>query len=215
MVKLSKLLNTLIIGNPADAQAAKVAVLRSVTITMPAGTPVVSLAAGPDLLLQSPTPSGALSTSPAPSGDFMANRVWNAVWNDYADFQKLNDTLIFGMCYRDTSDGATLCTERCQRSVIGVATDTFGIAVGQGVHPDAQVPIAVAGWVLAFVDKEYECGTPLTNDEKGYLTEMTLQEKRDYPERLVAIYKKKELNLTFGTEGKEIQVNGRHWVKVK
>ncbi|MFN3455068.1 MAG: hypothetical protein ACK41T_08935 [Pseudobdellovibrio sp.] len=208
MVKLSKLLNTLIIGNPADAQVGAAARLKNVTLNNMTGIPT-STTNGPDLQLEDVSSPGTLR------GQFRAEKVWNAVWNDYADFQKLNDKLVYGMCYRDTFEGAILCTERCQKSVIGIATDTFGMAVGQGVHPDAQVPIAVAGWVLAFVDKEYECGTPLTNDEKGYLTEMTLQEKRDYPERLVAIYKKKELNLTFGTEGKEIQVNGRHWVKVK
>jgi len=36
-----------------------------------------------------------------------------------------------------------------------------------------------------------------------------------YPERIVAIYKKPELAETWGPEGSEIQVNGRHWVKIK
>ena len=78
-----------------------------------------------------------------------------------------------------------------------------------------QVPIAVSGWALAYVDQEYPCGTPLTNDQDGNLTEMTLEEKRNYPERLVGIYKRKELETEFGTESKKINVNGRHWVKVK
>jgi len=146
-------------------------------------------------------------------GHFSAERIWNSVWNDYADFQLLNDEYIPGKCYFDTTDGARICDTRCQLSVIGLASDTFAQVVGKR-EDQKQVPIAVAGWALAYVDQEYPCGTPLTNNEKGELTEMTLEEKRNYPERLVAIYKRKEMEELFGTESK-IKVNGRHWVKVK
>lgn len=148
------------------------------------------------------------------SAEFQASKVWNAVWNDIADFQLLADKLEFGKCYMDTKDGAMICTQRCQMSVIGIATDTFGFGVGSGAN-QREVPIAVAGWVLAYVDKEYECGTPLTNDENGNLTAMTRAEKLEYPERIVAIYKRKEMDAQWGPAGREIEVKGRHWVKVK
>ncbi len=148
-------------------------------------------------------------------GHFIAEKIWNAVWNDYADLQLLNDEYIPGKAYIDTLDGAKLCTQRCQMSVIGIASDTFAHAVGKR-SDIKQLPIAVAGWVLAFVDKEYPCGTPLTNDENGNLTEMTLEEKRNYPERLIGIYKRKEMEEEFGPENSnKIKVNGRHWIKVK
>jgi hypothetical protein len=140
--------------------------------------------------------------------------VWNALWNDFADYQQLAGELIPGKCYIDTYEGATVCTDRCQLSVIGIASDTYGMTVGNGRF-EREVPIAVSGWVLAYVDKQYPCGTPLTNDQYGNLTEMTLEEKRDYPERLVALYKKHEENETFGNERRNIKVDGRHWVKVK
>lgn len=148
------------------------------------------------------------------SGEFKASKVWSAVWNDIADFQLLADKLELGKCYYDTKDGAKICTERCQMSVIGIASDTYGFGVGTGAH-DKQVPIAVAGWVLAYVDQEYECGTPLTNDKDGNLTAMTRNEKMEYPERIVGIYKRKEMDLFWGPTGKQIEVKGRHWVKVK
>lgn len=148
------------------------------------------------------------------SQQFKASRVWNSVWNDIADFQLLNDELKPGKCYYDTIEGARICNERCQLSVVGIASDTFGFGVGQG-NSGVEVPIAIGGWVLAYVDKDYDPGTPLTNDENGNLTEMTLQEKRDYPERLVAIYKKPEPKDSFGDKNQQIVVDGRHWVKVK
>ena len=142
----------------------------------------------------------------------IASKVWNNVWNDMADFQDLGDDLLYGKCYYDTINGAKICNVKCQESVIGIASNTFGYALGSDKN---KVPIAVSGWVLACVDKEYKIGTPLTNDINGNLTEMTLEEKQNYPERIVAIYKKKEEKEYWGPEGKQIDVNGRHWVKVK
>jgi hypothetical protein len=150
-------------------------------------------------------------------GAFKAERVWNAVWNDVADFQKLDDRLEYGRCYYDTLTGAKICSERCQQSVVGIASDTFGFGVGAGnpLNGGKEVPLAVAGWTLAYVDAEYSPGTVLTNDEKGNLTKMGFFEKLFYPERIVALYKRKESELEFGVEKKKIKVNGRHWVKVK
>jgi hypothetical protein len=142
------------------------------------------------------------------------NGVWNALWNDIADFQLLNDQLIFGKCYFDTKDGAKICSERCQMSAIGIASDTFGVSVGSTANP-LEVPIAIAGWVLAHVDQEYECGTVLTNDENGNLTAMTREEKLEYPERILALYKRKEMDEHWGDESRKVKVSGRHWVKVK
>lgn len=147
-------------------------------------------------------------------GYLYASRVHNPVWNDVVDYQQLNDELIMGRCYYDTVEGAKLCTQRCQKGVIGIASDTYGMAVGSRLD-QTQVPIAVAGWVLAYVDKIYETGTPLTNDERGFLTEMTLEEKSHYPERLVATFKKPEYDKQFGPSDHKIKVDGRCWVKVK
>jgi hypothetical protein len=143
-----------------------------------------------------------------------ATRVYNAVYNDLADFQALADTLTYGKCYVDTKNGAKIATKRCQLGVIGVASDTYGFCLGKA-KTEKIVPIALAGWVLAYVDKEYATGIPLTNDANGNLTEMTVEEKRDYPERLLATYKKPESAKVWGPPKAQIKVNGRHWVKVK
>ena len=180
-------------------------------------------AGGPELRRTAINPANGASTLAASetgnglccTTHFTAPKIWNAVWNDVADFQLLADKLEYGKCYYDTKDGAKICDHRCQLSVIGIASDTFGFGVGSGANINREVPIGVAGWVLAYVDQEYECGTPLTNDEFGNLTEMTKQEKMEYPERLVAIYKRKEMDTFWGPEGSKIEVKGRHWVKIK
>jgi hypothetical protein len=156
----------------------------------------------------------------APAGDrplgyngyFYATRVYNSVWNDIADFQELGAgvPLVYGACYYYSEDGALLCNKRCQKSVIGIASDTHGY--GLGVREKCILPIAIGGWVLAHVDKEYEPGTPLTNDENGNLTKMRFLERLLHPERMVATYKCKE-HSDFVNDS--VRVNHRSWVKVR
>jgi hypothetical protein len=151
------------------------------------------------------------------NGYFYATRVYNAIWNDIADFQPLavDQEYKAGKCYFDTLNGAELCNVRCQKSVIGILSDTFGFGVGNR-EADNYAPFAIAGWVLAYVIGEnLEPGDVLTNGEDGSLVKMNQQEKSMYPERIVAIYKKPEDAEFWGPEGSQIPVDGRHWVKVK
>lgn len=208
MIKLSSITGLLVVGEPIYGQVPAGPRLYPCTIDL---TGNITLATGPDLVLG----TRVAPAVPTAQGSFMAARVWNAVWNDYADFQKLNDQLVYGKVYYDTIEGAKICNQRCQMAVMGIATDTYGTAVGVGANYGAEVPLAVAGWALAYVDQEYPIGTPLTNDANGNLTMMTLDEKMKYPERLVATYKKRELDTQFGPAQKQVAVNGRHWVKVK
>jgi hypothetical protein len=147
-------------------------------------------------------------------GELYAAKIHNAVWNDVADFQKIIDEAIPGKCYYDTLEGAKICNERCQKSVIGILSDTYGIAVGNRGDDD-HAPFAIAGWTLAYVDDICEPGDPLTCNETGNLSKMSIDEIRNYPERIVAIYKKPEKEELWGTLENKIFVNGRHWVKVK
>lgn len=154
------------------------------------------------------------STDASPNNQqFIAEKVWNAVYNDVVDFQDLAEDgeWKYGKAYFDSYDGARICTERCQKSVIGICSDTFGFAVGK-IQGRTQIPISVSGWALAFVDMEYDSGEPLTNSASGHLTAMTATEKREYPERMVAIYKRPESEDVWMDR---VEVNGRHWVKVR
>jgi len=146
-------------------------------------------------------------------GYFYATRVYNAYLNDIADFQKVIGEQIPGKCYYDTLEGAKVCFASCQKSVIGILSDTFGIAAGARNDID-YAPFAVAGWVLAFVDGQCEPGDALTNNSNGNLVKMTKEEKIEYPERIIATYKKPETTEFWGPNN-EIKVNNRHWVRVR
>lgn len=147
------------------------------------------------------------------NGYFYATRVYNAVWNDLADFHLLDDELIYGKCYYQSPTGSKICNKKCQKGLIGIASDTYGISAGSNKKLKT-VPISVAGWVLAFVDKEYKSGTPLTTNQNGELTKMSFWRKLLFPERLVATYGYKEEEEKWGPAKSEVIVNGRHWVKI-
>lgn len=146
-------------------------------------------------------------------GYFYATRIYNAVWNDIADFIEVpaNTTIEYGKVFTMDSEGNYgVSREYCPAGIMGIASDTYGFGVGQkqGIK---QIPIAIGGFVLAHTDKQYAPGTPLTATVDGKLTEMKIEQKRDYPERIVATYWKPEPDAHWNG----VLVNSRHWVKVK
>jgi len=149
----------------------------------------------------------------SPNQEFIAEKVWNAVYNDVVDWQDLKEgaEVKYGKVYVDSYDGAHLPTGRCQLGVMGICSDTFGFAVGR-IQGRSQIPVSVSGWCLAYVDKMYKTGIPLTNTSSGCLTEMNATEKMTYPERLVAVYKRPESEEVW--QGK-VETKNRHWVQVK
>lgn len=116
----------------------------------------------------------------------------------------------YGKVYAKQGEYAVLSDVYSQKNIIGISSDTYGYGIGRNDNK-TQIPIAVAGIVLSYVDKEYEIGTPLTSAPNGYLTEHLDNDKRLNPERTYATYYKKEKELYWNN----ILVNGRHWVKVK
>jgi hypothetical protein len=154
-------------------------------------------------------PSG---TRPAGyNGYFYATRVYNAVWNDIADFQPVKGEIIYGRCYYSTGQGMALCNKKAQKGVVGIASNTYGIGVGSR---ERCVPIAIGGWVLACVDRTYEPGTPLINDKRGFLTEAKWYHRLFFSERIIAYYDRKELLHVIKHGEEKVEVNGRHWVRV-
>lgn len=152
----------------------------------------------------------------ASTGGIKGGTVYNAVWNDLVDAIEVpEDTdLEYGYCY--CFDGISYYKSRkyLDDSIIGIHSDTAGFIMGLK-DSAKEMHVAVSGFVLAYVDKEYKPGTPLTCTENGYLTELKGQDKIENPEKIIATFWKPELANTWGTKEKEIQVNGRMWVKIK
>lgn len=150
------------------------------------------------------------------SGTITAGSVVGAVYNDYADALCLedNESIQYGKCYRIQKNGkVTLCDERCQVGSIGIASDTFSIIIGMD-EDVAKVPIAVAGFALAYVDDEYEIGTKLVNNIDGTLTKATSDDIIKFPERIIGWYMYREQRGYYGVNDRSVAVNGRSWIKV-
>lgn len=144
-------------------------------------------------------------------GYLYANKVYNSVWNDLADFRKLAEGQKKepGKVYVSTENGLVQATKRAQKGVAGVCSDSYGFALGGDDNDKSKAPIAISGWVLAYVDKKYEIGTALVSAPNGVLTKASWLEKLLYPERVVGTVEisPKEYN--------KVKVDGRYWVKVK
>lgn len=163
--------------------------------------------------------SGALTVSTggiyAKSGIKSDTGVYNAVWNDLADCIPVDDECKVepGYCYCFDGEKYYKSTKYLDEGIVGIDSDTYGMNMGRkpGLN---QMDVAVAGFVLAYVDKEYKPGTPLTCTEDGYLTEIKKEDKIEYPERIVATYWKNEPAEEWGSDSRKVKVNGRKWVKV-
>ena len=70
---------------------------------------------------------------------------------------------------------------------------------------------AVAGFVLAYVDKLYPEGTPLTWGNDGVLTKCSLLKRVLHPERVIATFYREERE----EKWHDLPVSERHWVKVR
>lgn len=147
---------------------------------------------------------------------FTAPAVWGAVFNDLADSIPLGEGDIVepGYCYGFDGEHYVKTSEYMQQSYIGIHSDTYGFRMGYEEGKE-KFDVAVSGFVLAYVDKEYPVGTPLTCTKDGYLTKISKKDKIEYPEMIIAKYWKSEPNEEWGTEDKKIKVKGRRWVKVK
>lgn len=138
--------------------------------------------------------------------------VENSTGNDVADYLPIEEGAIiqYGRVYtRDPSTKKVRLAKKGEKA-IGIASDTCGIKVGKNPK-ESQVPIAIGGWVLAYVDKEYKPGTLLKIGEKGILTKASKFDQIFNSFLVVASYDRIELSELW--HGKE--VDGRHWVKVR
>ena len=150
------------------------------------------------------------------SSGIKGSKVYNAVWNDLADCIPVDGDceLIYGYCYCFDGNKYYRSHKYLDDGIIGIHSDTYGMHMGykRGLK---QMNVAVAGFALAFVDKEYAPGTALTCGENGYLTEILREDRIEHPEKIVATYWKKENEEYWGSDKEKVKVGGRVWVRIR
>jgi hypothetical protein len=141
------------------------------------------------------------------------SRVYNAVWNDYAEFRKAN-TVEPGRVVIEGKFGTMLKSTARLQAGGSIVSDTYGTAMGE--TDECKTPIAVAGRALAYAYEpieEFEIGDVVCTGPNGTVSKMTREEIREWPDRIVGIVSEIPTYETWGQEN--TKVNGRIWIKVK
>jgi hypothetical protein len=144
------------------------------------------------------------------------DKVYNAVWNDIADYIIIEEGTEkeFGKVYCYDGEKHFISNKRSQKGSVGISSDTFGFGVGaKGIKNE--LPIAIGGFVLAHIKGKAKSGDPLVSTKDGFLTKANLFERIFLSHRILATYYKDEKKEEWGSDTKKIKVNGRKWVKVK
>ena len=146
-----------------------------------------------------------------------ASKIYHAVWNDITDAIEVQDDLDIepGRVYCFDGENYHKSSKYAEKGIIGIHSDTAGDILGRKNRGKKELDIAIGGFVLAYVDKEYKPGTPLTCNSSGELTKARFMTRLLHSERVIATYWKNELDEMWGPRNSQIQVNGRKWVKIK
>ena len=148
------------------------------------------------------------------SGSIYGNKVYGAVWNDYAEYREGTEEFEAGRVVCENGDDTlSLATERLQPGA-NIVSDTFGFAIGE--TETAKTPLAVSGRVLAYPyeDREsYKPGDAVCAAPNGTVSKMTREEIREYPERIIGTVSAIPTYETWGENN--VLVNGRIWIKIK
>ena len=142
-----------------------------------------------------------------------ANRVFNAVYNDYAECRKTID-LEAGRVVIDCDDGSLKCADQRLLPGAQIISDTFGHLMGE--TNDCKTPLAVAGRVLVYTYQDrnkYHAGMAVCSAPNGTIDIMTREEIKEYPDCIIGIVSEIPSYEYWGTD--DIKVNNRIWIKVK
>ena len=139
--------------------------------------------------------------------------LYGAVWNDYAEYRKAESTEP-GRVVIESADGEMkLSTERLQPGA-EIISDTFGFAIGE--TDEYKTPIAATGRVLAYPNEDrysYPLGCAVCSGPNGTVSQMTREEIREYPERIIGTVSEIPEYKNWGTGN--VEVNGRIWIRIK
>ncbi len=147
------------------------------------------------------------------------NKVWNAVWNDYAECREAA-TSEPGRCIRESVSGVMQMTDRRMMRGCRIISDTYGTCMGE--TEKAKTPIGVAGRVLAYPARKrsrFYLGAPVCSGPNGTVDLMSRLEAILHPECIIGTVSEIPTyeEWTAGTKKnpKKIKVDGRIWIYVR
>lgn len=164
----------------------------------------------------SSTTTGALKVSGGIgcAGNIYGNKVYGAVWNDYAEY-RISDCLEPGRVVCENGDDTLSMSAKRLQPGANIVTDTYGFSIGE--TSEAQCPIAVSGRVLAYGYEDRDefrknIGRPVCAGPNGTVSIMTDEEYIKYGYCAIGTISAVPNYEEWGIE--KVKVNNRIWIKV-
>ena len=149
------------------------------------------------------------------AGDIYANKVYGAVWNDYAECRESNEFIDAGRVVKENGDDTLSLADGRLIYGCSIVSDTFGFMIGE--TDKAHTPIAVSGRVLAYPYENREVfrhniGCFVCSGPNGTVSLMDKEEVWNHPEAIIG-----QVSAVPDYEywGNDVRVNGRVWIKVR
>ncbi|MFW6046585.1 MAG: hypothetical protein ACOCP4_02200, partial [Candidatus Woesearchaeota archaeon] len=99
-------------------------------------------------------------------GYFYATRVYNAVYNDLAEFMPKAEDAEAGDVVIMTENGLAPSKERLDGAVVGVYSDSYGYALG-AEDQENKIPVAISGRVWVKIAEPCKIGDLLVSGKRG------------------------------------------------
>ena len=149
------------------------------------------------------------------AGNIYANKVYGAVWNDYAECRESNEFIDAGYVVKENGDDTLSLADGRLIYGCSIVSDTFGFMIGE--TDKAHTPIAVSGRVLAYPYESrevfrYNIGCFVCSGPNGTVSLMNKEEVWNHPEAIIG-----QVSAVPDYEywGNNVKVNGRIWIKVR
>ena len=149
------------------------------------------------------------------AGDIYANKVYGAVWNDYAECRESNEFIDAGYVVKENGDDTLSLADGRLIYGCSIVSDTFGFMIGE--TDKAHTPIAVSGRVLAYPYEnrevfKYNIGCFVCSGPNGTVSLMNKEEVWNHPEAIIG---QVSAVPDYESWGNNVKVNGRVWIKVR
>ena len=134
-----------------------------------------------------------------------------AAWNDFAEYREC-EVNTPGLCVVESKNGKLIASRKHKLPAAYIISDTYGMVIGDD-ELENKAPVAVAGRVLAFVEKKekLKIGDALKTAPGGRLAKMGRLEIMLYPDRIVGYVSEIPTYEVWNN----VEINDRIWVKIK
>jgi hypothetical protein len=102
------------------------------------------------------------------NGYFYATRVYNAVYNDLAEYFKSADQELPGRIYSINNEGLLVLANNADKNVVGVCSDSYAFVMKDELKKEGGIPIALAGTVKVSTRYEIRTGDEIVSDHLGF-----------------------------------------------